>query len=370
VWVSAYLASDVDRQRRSYDPRLPRGMVEIESYALVDGSPLTPADRARALAALPVEQVVSIADPSRCSGVGDPSVPCPYFEVEAAPGGTACPPGCSEPFRPPLGSGLVVAGPELLELLTGRSQPAARAAMARGQVVAVDPSHLTAGQVRVRREVYAPAATGGAGAADPVRTTFTFPAHLLDGVPAYTAWPAVVVPPALAQRYGLATTESRVWATTTRMPTEREVEQARAAGNAAGVPVYVERGFVADNALTLLALLAASAVVTLGATGIATGLAAADSRPDLATLAAVGAAPRVRRVLSMAQAATVAGLGAGLGVLAGLIPAVAVIAARPEFDLVLPWTSLAATVVGVPLLAALCVGAFSRGRLPLERRLA
>ncbi|HEV2890946.1 MAG TPA: FtsX-like permease family protein, partial [Frankiaceae bacterium] len=98
--------------------------------------------------------------------------------------------------------------------------------------------------------------------------------------------------------------------------------------------------------------------------------AAADSRPDLSTLAAVGAAPRVRRRLAMAQAATVAALGSALGILAGLVPSLAIVMARAEFEVAMPWSTLAAVAVGVPLLAALLLGAVTRSRLPMERRLA
>ena len=72
----------------------------------------------------------------------------------------------------------------------------------------------------------------------------------------------------------------------------------------------VERGYRDAYGVGLLALLLGSAVVTLGAAAVATGLAQADGRADQATLAAVGADPRLRRRLTAFQAAVVAGLGA------------------------------------------------------------
>lgn len=113
-----------------------------------------------------------------------------------------------------------------------------------------------------------------------------------------------------------------------------------------------------------------AALITLGAAGIATGLAQADSRDDHATLAAIGAPPRVRRTLAAAQSLTIAGLGTGLGVLAGFVPGVALIGAVESLDLVVPWVLLAAGVAGVPLLAAAAAWLLTRLRLPLRRRIA
>jgi putative ABC transport system permease protein len=119
--------------------------------------------------------------------------------------------------------------------------------------------------------------------------------------------------------------------------------------------------------------------VTLGAAGIATGLAAADGRRDLSTLAAVGASPRVRRALSLSQSGVIAGLGSVLGVLAGLGAAFAVLSAlnqtwadrwpapRP-YPLTVPWQALG-IMLAVPLVAMLGAGLLTRSRLPIERRL-
>lgn len=60
----------------------------------------------------------------------------------------------------------------------------------------------------------------------------------------------------------------------------------------------------------------------LGASGIASGLAAAEGRADLSTLAAVGASPGLRRRLAASQAVVTGGLGTLLGTAAGLVPAV------------------------------------------------
>src|SRR5690606_37630502 len=115
-----------------------------------------------------------------------------------------------------------------------------------------------------------------------------------------------------------------------------------------------------------------------GATGISVALAAAESRPDLATLAAVGAAPRTRRRFMAAQAGVISGIGTVLGVLAGLaLGWVLVMAERyrwevPDHDRVLavPWEAVAGVALGVPLLAMAVGYVATRSRLPVVRRVA
>ena len=108
------------------------------------------------------------------------------------------------------------------------------------------------------------------------------------------------------------------------------------------------------------------------------GLAVADARPDLGTLAAVGAAPRTRRLMAMGSAAVIGGVGAVLGVLAGWRPALRWPIRSPATDyghgahplVVIPWGILAIVAVGVPLLAVVATGLAVRSRLPMATRIA
>ena len=90
--------------------------------------------------------------------------------------------------------------------------------------------------------------------------------------------------------------------------------------------LYVERGFQADDETLIaqLILIGLGGVLMLGGTLTATFLALSDARPDLATLAAVGASPRTRRGVAAAYAVVVGFVGAVLGAAVGFIPGIAV----------------------------------------------
>jgi putative ABC transport system permease protein len=158
-------------------------------------------------------------------------------------------------------------------------------------------------------------------------------------------------------------------------------EQARLADalQAVGaVSLYVERGWSDDSSIARLLLVLVGGTLVLVATLTATGLAVADARPDHATLAAIGAPPRTRRLVAMGSAAVIGGTGALLGVLAGLAPGIAVAypltstnyGAGADPLVVVPWDLLAAVAVGVPLVAVVVTGLAVRSRLPMTTRLA
>lgn len=125
-----------------------------------------------------------------------------------------------------------------------------------------------------------------------------------------------------------------------------------------------------------LVLLAVASVVALAAVGLSVGLAGADTRPDMATLAAVGAPPSVRRRVAAAQAGVIAGAGAVLGVLTGIpIGLVLSLWGRETsgygdlWPLTVPWPVPVMAVV-IPLLAMGVSWLCTRPSLPLARRVA
>ena len=150
------------------------------------------------------------------------------------------------------------------------------------------------------------------------------------------------------------------------------------------VDVYTERGFVQSFALPLVGLASVAVLIVLVGTLTATGLALADSRPDLTTLAAVGAKPRTRRVMAAAQALVIGLLGALTGVAVGVVPGVAaayplttnrLVASTGQYAsgqppiIAIPWLLLLGVGLAVPAVAAVAAGLGVRSRLPLTRRL-
>ncbi len=163
--------------------------------------------------------------------------------------------------------------------------------------------------------------------------------------------------------------------------TETRIREA-VQGAVDGSYLYVERGYQRpDSAVVILLVLGAlGGVLMLGGTLTATFLALSDARPDLATLSAVGAAPRARRRIAAAYALVVGFVGAILGAGVGFIPGIAISrpltasfgSSGPGPDgpfLAIPWLLIGAIVLALPLLTAAVVGLSARSRLPLVARL-
>jgi putative ABC transport system permease protein len=243
------------------------------------------------------------------------------------------------------------------------------AAMRAGAVVVDDPRYLDNGRVTLR--ISTPTPEGRIGESRSVSVPGYAPPRRL---PARLA----MMTAATARSLGFGTSPLTLLATTTRMPTQAETDRLSATlGN--GYNVGVERG-PQSNSANLIVLAIVAGVIALGAAAIATGLAAADGRADLATLAAVGASPRVRRVLSLSQSGVIAGLGSLLGAASGLGMSAAVLfalnrrftelwPAPTPYPLTVPWLNLSIALLVVPAVAMLGAGLLTRSRLPAERRI-
>ncbi|GGV04105.1 hypothetical protein GCM10010495_14720 [Kitasatospora herbaricolor] len=274
---------------------------------------------------------------------------------------------------------LITGDATVLRNLLGVDDPAAVQALAAGKAVVLDPRYVKDGAVPLQLTRY-----GAEGPGGNQLSTASLPAV---AVRAKTPAARAVLSPAAAEAAGLTpTTYESVWLPA-HAPGPADEQRATAAVTAhgPGAKLSVERGYRSRYGdATMLGLAIAASAVAVAAAGIATGLAATDSRGDLATLAAVGAGPGIRRRLSGFQCAAVAALGAVLGALAGFVPAAAVqrvenLGVRPVVDaagginlgthpLVVPWPYLAALVAGLPLLAWLLAAGFTRSRVALTRR--
>ena len=366
VAVGTYVASLDQYDRQNHRPSAPHGSAVVALFG--DDAEKAPQVAAALERELPAADVVVARS---VGGSSDGMVDTGYLAL-ALPERGDCGTDvvCRESSSSSQLSGLVVGDARVLHALTGADDPGLARVLDAGGVV-VPREHLsTDGTAEV--VVHPPGDVDGTRA----RAVVLPAAALPEG-----AFEAAVLSEAAAARLGRPVETAGVLVRTIAVPTEQQQDRASAALQALGVQsaVVVERGYVGDYGVGLLALVVGSALLVLGASGIATGLSAADGRADLSTLASVGATPGMRRRLAGAQSLVVAALGTALGVVAGLVPAVGLIRAinapvagveRGEpFPLVVPWESLAVTALVVPAVAALAAMALTRSRMPLVRRL-
>ncbi|MEQ7128821.1 FtsX-like permease family protein [Actinopolymorpha sp. B11F2] len=273
--------------------------------------------------------------------------------------------------------GLLVADPDEVAAFTTRPLTAEqRAVLDRGGVLVPDREPIgDAGTVRV--------VTGVAKDGDDMTTLsdpqeHRVPAGVLPGTvdaTTYTYLATAVMTPQTAEKLGLQPTIGSVVTPPGGPAIDRE-QEARFAEYARGLApdasVYVERGFVETFTVQFLVLALVGGLIVVVGTATATALALDDARPDLATLAAVGASPGTRRRTAMGQASVIGLLGALFGLAVGIVPGVAVsyplTAAVGGHVLDIPWTLLGLVAVGVPLLAVAGAGIFTRSRLPMVQR--
>ncbi|NEA25621.1 ABC transporter permease, partial [Actinomadura bangladeshensis] len=269
----------------------------------------------------------------------------------------------------------VVGGAREARMVLGRDDPAVTAALDAGKVVLFRAAPPAGGTTTAKVFYWED------DEEHVVRTVADLPAVVAAGDPHVRA----IVPPRVAERIGLPV-RTEAFGVDRADHRVTEAEQARLDRTLDGFTrnegsVYVERGFTGSFGKVTLMLAAVAAALALGGSLIATGLASADALPDLATLGAIGARPRTRRLLTMGRAAFIAALGCWLGIAGGLVPGIAVTrpltsdievtgAAAHGAIVDVPWTLLLAVGLGIPLLVALVAGAFTRSRLPMARRMA
>lgn len=291
-------------------------------------------------------------------------------------------------FRP----GTIVADGKLLAAVSdasGSELAAAQKVLDEGGVVVLDEDLLDGGKATVRTENIE---WTGPEEKRTAIDSVTVPGYALTGtkLPRGTQF----VSPSVAERLKLDVKVDLIVASMKSVPDEAAEKKFDADLAAAGIgnASTTENGQVGvnseiarprsgiDESVIMTWILAGIAgVVALGATAMATGLAAAEGRRDLATLGAVGASPGVRRRLALSQSGVISLLGAVLGTLAGLGAALAIIITlnigygkmyprMSPYPLTMPWLVLGVALVVIPLIAILGAGLFTRSRLPVERR--
>ncbi|MFE2165819.1 FtsX-like permease family protein [Streptomyces sp. NPDC059447] len=288
---------------------------------------------------------------------------------------------------------VVVADEKLLSVLAV-TDPGSVAALKAGRAVSFDKRNVKDGKLTLRI-VTDPKASRGFGkpGEELPGEDRVLPVHQApDGAQGWGIH--VVLPAAAVKATGLATAPFGSYFSLDGTPTSEQKQKIDGEIDRMGVDasVRIEAGYQGDDSLTLLALTVFAGLVTIGAAGIATGLAQADAEADLKTLAAVGAAPRVRRTLSGFQCGLIALMGVVLGSAAGLLPAVGLRLTQerelqrlyeyglargytsvedvPYVPISVPWETLGGLLVLVPLGAALLAALVTRSNGALARRAA
>ncbi len=366
-------SSDAAQNRATYTPMAPVGSVVISTS---DGSTATWTGLERAVhRTLPAATITPVSGVRPETAGGDGL----GFDFSGAGAGSG---GWTSAYR----ASVLVAGGHAGGLGL-RLDPAqarrADAVLARGGAVVLGQAPAGRRRTTLHLSVY-DESTGDVTS----RAAATLPAVFL--TVAGTVQPVqAVLSPAAAARLHLRVRPAGLLVT--GAPVDQQTEETLREAAAAVAPdssVYVERGFSDQaTAVVLLILGLAGGVLMVGGTLTATFLALSDARPDLATLAAVGAPPLVRRRVGAAYAGFIGLVGAALGVLVGLVPGIAVTfpltstswespatraadgSALPSHFVDVPWLLVVAVVVLLPLLTAAVVGLASRSRLPMVARL-
>ncbi|MEV7425429.1 MULTISPECIES: ABC transporter permease [unclassified Streptomyces] len=416
VAVSTYAASSEAQDRAAYAPQLPGGAA---SFTITeDNGRDVPTVRTA------VEKILStdVRAPVDRIVVGKPNCPddeCGYYEV-IVPKANRCPlwdtgdKDASEVFSKTerqklakdwrcagdsgvytyIPSGVLVGDANVLKVL-GIEDPGAEKALADGRIVSLDKQNVDAdGKVGIRlvtdMEKADLAAQKGEDWPGEIKS---FTAHQVPGDPnAYGV--SLVLTPAMAKSAGLRTVPAGAYYSLDQAPSDDQKQRldSEIASTGSEVDLRIEEGYTSRYNLELLVLTVFAGLITIGAAGIATGLAQADAEADLKTLASVGAPARVRRTLSGFQCGVVAVMGVVLGSVAGVLPAIGLRLTQkreemawyhealdkalsgtpdvPYVPIVIPWETMAMLLIAVPVGAALLAALVTRSHRTLGRRAA
>lgn len=144
-------------------------------------------------------------------------------------------------------------------------------------------------------------------------------------------------------------------------------DKVRAQIEQVGGSATAELGYVSRLPATMLIAAGIAGFLAIAATVISLALVQSEGRADLATLAAVGAEPSRRRLITFWQAFTIAVVGGVTGTMLGGFVA---FASRPLAGYIaVPWLPVLLVTVALPILSAGLATAFTRSRLPMVRRL-
>jgi putative ABC transport system permease protein len=241
----------------------------------------------------------------------------------------------------------------------------AAAALLAGTALVSSPDLLVNGMLELQLDSES---TSASTSSSP--TTIRLPAQVVSLANGYNM-PDVLLSAGVVIAHHLTPLAAPEWrALLPQAPSAKQAAELSGAAPDINADISVELGYHAPSHVIVLVLLLVSLLFSLAVTAVATALASADARPDLAVLAAVGAAPSTRRRLVAAQAGVTALLGGAIGLVIGIVPAWVIIASPSDLRLpfTMPWQPYPVFLVGLPLVAVLGGLLLTRSRLPQPRR--
>lgn len=364
VAVGIGIASDQEQDRATYLQTMPLGVGQVSAYDATE----TQWDEMAAV----TRETLSGATVHRQRGVADDGTgPATWLRARVD--------GAPVTLDMPVGSPAWVADevPAGLFLLSDDQLAAVNAALAEGRVVIATDRPRPDGDASIT------ATTRGRGDGRS-RVVAELPASFLPYSGSEWVEASMILPTSAADDLRLATVHTlglRVGATEITSAQDADLSEAlRAVSPESGFGV--ERGWQPSDEVRILYLVLAglAAVLMIGGTLVTTLLALSDARPDLATLAAIGARPRTRRGIAAGYALVVALVGSLLGAALGFVPGVAVTwpltsqtwtvegAAGAGHHLEIPWLLIGGVVLLLPLVTAGLMALLVRSRLPLVAR--
>ncbi|MFJ6653222.1 FtsX-like permease family protein [Microbacterium sp. NPDC091313] len=400
VFAAATSAMSAEASARTWYYPAPAGSAWIEVQPLDQGSGPAPAqldDTQLTAAMASADELAVSAGASATATILRPPTPWRYVDVEAVPSDATVTLGVlpADELRDPTESlsasgyigdpanNLAVVADDEVETALGITlSDAERARYRAGAVIVVDARYARNGTVEIGTWPVADMYDGSAPsnvwkrtpedpAASAALRSETRTPIVVDAPPQQVA---LAVSPATAAELALeARPTGLVAAFDTALDTattDRLVALSQLAGTRdAAVYVSVSQGPPSPLSW-LLPLGAVVAVLVVGASAVALGLARFERRPDDATLAAVGGTPALRRRIGFWQALIIAGFGALTGAVTGILPAIgtAIQSSGSQRLADVPWAGLIAAVVLLPLAIA-AVNAIVPPRRPdLTRR--
>ncbi|MGE0820245.1 MAG: hypothetical protein AB7O74_16425 [Candidatus Nanopelagicales bacterium] len=275
----------------------------------------------------------------------------------------------------PIASVIGAIEPDDVDLVLGPGAPLdeARAALAAGKAVVLQPGAVTDGEVVLRSWTYDPS-TG----MEKDVATVTVPAlEVLTGALPVNVLvsPETLARPGMAKAFGVGTSGVLLAKGSSPDTGDRPTfaERVQLELYRGEVPAATTEIFTSADPIVAILLVGGgvTALLALLAGLMVTALALADGKADHATLAAVGAPPGTRRRLGAATAGYVALLGCTVGVVSGLLGSyvlVPLLNRGISGTWVTPWAMITIVLVGVPLLTSVAAWLTTRSSVPLTRR--